>query len=92
MLYPAVQRSRGVLRQVEDFGDRKGVVGFMVTTPRYKPVHDNAYMKTYRALEERGLPLSFHAACNWGEPAFADLQPLHRRPCAGLHVVTTWCI
>ena len=45
------------LRQVETFGDRKGVAGFMVTTVRNLPVNDNAYMKVYRAMEERGLAL-----------------------------------
>ena len=42
------------LRQVEAFGDRKGVGGFMVTTVRHKQVNDNGYMKLYRAIEERG--------------------------------------
>jgi len=58
------------LRQVKKFGSRKGVTGFMVTTVRDSPVHDNAYMKLYRAIEERGLALSFHAGPNWGEPIF----------------------
>jgi predicted TIM-barrel fold metal-dependent hydrolase len=52
---------------VEDFSGRKGVIGFLVTTVRYKPLYDNAYMKLYAALEERGLPLAFHAATNWGD-------------------------
>src|SRR5258706_849899 len=58
------------LRQIETFGDRKGFVGFIVTTVRTLPVHDNAYMKCYRAMEERGLALSFHSGPNWGEPVF----------------------
>ncbi|HEY7382995.1 MAG TPA: amidohydrolase family protein [Beijerinckiaceae bacterium] len=58
------------LRQVETFGERKGVTGFMVTTVRTLPVHDNAYMKVYRAMEERGLSLAFHSGPNWGEPVF----------------------
>jgi hypothetical protein len=58
------------LRHVEKFGDRKGVSGFMVTTVRNNPVHDNCYMKVYRAIEERGLALAFHAGPNWGEPIF----------------------
>jgi len=58
------------LRQVETFGARKGVGGFMITTVRTLPVHDNAYMKVYRAIEERGLVLSFHSAFNWGENVF----------------------
>ena len=58
------------LRQVETFGARDGVGGFMITTVRTLPVHDNAYMKVYRAIEERGLVLSFHSAFNWGENIF----------------------
>jgi uncharacterized protein len=59
------------LRHVEAFGHRKGVGGFMVTTVRNNlAVNDNAYIKTYRAIEERGLVLSFHSGPNWGEPIF----------------------
>jgi predicted TIM-barrel fold metal-dependent hydrolase len=42
----------------------------MVTTVRTLPVHDNALMKVYRAIEERGLSLAFHSGPNWGEPVF----------------------
>jgi uncharacterized protein len=60
------------LRHVETFGDRKNVGGFMVTTVRNNlAVYDNAYMKLYRAMEERGLVLSFHSGPNWGgEPIY----------------------
>jgi uncharacterized protein len=60
------------LRHVETFGDRKHVGGFMVTTVRNNlAVYDNAYMKLYRAMEERGLVLSFHSGPNWGgEPIY----------------------
>jgi uncharacterized protein len=58
------------MRQIETFGHRKSVTGFMVTTVRTLPVYDNAYMKVYRALEERGLALSFHSGPNWQEPVF----------------------
>ncbi|MCC6890372.1 MAG: amidohydrolase [Hyphomicrobiales bacterium] len=58
------------LRHVETFGHRKGVGGFMVTTVRNLQVNDNAYMKVYRAMEERGLVLSFHSGPNWNEPVF----------------------
>jgi predicted TIM-barrel fold metal-dependent hydrolase len=58
------------LRHIETFGDRKHVGGFMVTTVRNLPVNDNAYMKVYRAMEERGLVLSFHSGPNWNEPIF----------------------
>jgi predicted TIM-barrel fold metal-dependent hydrolase len=56
------------LKQVETFGHRKGVGGFMITTVRDNmPVYDDAYMKVYRAIEERGLALSFHSGFNWGK-------------------------
>jgi uncharacterized protein len=59
------------LRHVETFGHRKHGGGFMVTTVRSNmAVNDNAYMKVYRAIEERGLVLSFHSGPNWGEPIF----------------------
>jgi uncharacterized protein len=59
------------LRHVETFGDRKGVGGFMVTTVRsHMAVNDNSLMKVYRAIEERGLVLSFHSGPNWGEPIY----------------------
>ena len=43
----------------------------MVTTVRHLQVNDNAYMKVYRAMEERGLVLSFHSGPNWSEPVFS---------------------
>jgi hypothetical protein len=66
MLYLPYNEPKECLRMVEDFGDKKGVIGFCITAPHYRGVHDNAYAKTYAALEERGLPLSFHSAFMWG--------------------------
>ena len=71
MLYLPFNDPDQTYKMVKDFGDKKGVVGFMVTAPRYKPVHDNAYMKTYRLLEEMGKPLSFHAAYNWNDQSLS---------------------
>ena len=63
---PAVQRSgRNATRRCKEFGDKKGVVGFLVTGVRYNAVHENEYMKTYALIEEMGKPLAFHAAYNW---------------------------
>jgi hypothetical protein len=62
------------LRHVEEFGDRPGVVGFMVATVRGQAVYDDPYMKLYRALEERGLALSFHASVNWSESVFKSFN------------------
>ena len=71
MLYLPFNDPDATYKMVKDFGDKKGVVGFMVTAPRYKPVHDNAYMKTYRLLEEMGKPISFHAAYNWHDQSLS---------------------
>jgi predicted TIM-barrel fold metal-dependent hydrolase len=71
MLYLPFNDPEAAYRTVMEFGARKGVVGFMVTSPRYKPVHDNAYIKTYALLEEMGKPISFHAAYNWNDQALA---------------------
>ena len=50
------------------------VVGFMVTSARYRPVHANVYMRLYRAIEERGLPLSFHAIYHQQERMFEGMN------------------
>src|ERR1700704_4659129 len=71
MLYLPFNDPEAAYRTVQEFGDRKGVVGFMVTSPRSKPVHDNVYMKTYALLEEMGKPISFHAAYSWDDRALA---------------------
>ena len=71
MLYMPFNDPEAAYKTVKDFGDKKGVVGFMVTSPRYKPVHDNAYMKTYALLEEMGKPISFHAAYNWNDQSLS---------------------
>ena len=67
MLYLPMNDPDAALKMVEEFSGKQGVVGFLITTVRYKGLYDNAYMKLYRALEERGLPLAFHAATNWGD-------------------------
>jgi predicted TIM-barrel fold metal-dependent hydrolase len=58
------------VRQVETFGARPGVTGFMVTTVRHLQVNDNSYMRLYGAMQERGLSLAFHSGPNWNEPVF----------------------
>ena len=55
------------LRTVEEFADKPGVVGFNITSVRYKPVHHNQYMKVYAAMQERGMPLGFHAGPSWDD-------------------------
>ncbi|MBM3485039.1 MAG: amidohydrolase [Alphaproteobacteria bacterium] len=72
MLYLPFNDPEATYKMVKDFGDKKGVCGFMVVSTRYKPVHDNAYMKTYRLIEEMGKPLSFHASYNWNDQMLSN--------------------
>jgi predicted TIM-barrel fold metal-dependent hydrolase len=69
MLYLPFNDPDAAYKTVKEFADKKGVVGFMVTAPRYKAVHDNAFVKTYAMIEEMGKVLSFHAAYNWDDRA-----------------------
>ena len=67
MLYLPFNDPAACIDIVEKFGSRKGVIGFMVVATHYRSVHDNAYMKLYALLQERNLPLAFHAAYTWGD-------------------------
>ena len=65
-LYLPLNDPAASYKMVEDFAGKKGVIGFTIVSPRYKAVYDNAYVKTYAAIEEAGLPLVFHGAYAWG--------------------------
>ncbi|MCW5691953.1 MAG: amidohydrolase [Pseudolabrys sp.] len=67
MLYLPFNDPAACIDIVEKFGSRKGVIGFMVVATHYRSVHDNAYMKLYAMLQERNLPLAFHAAYTWSD-------------------------
>ena len=67
MLYLPFNDPDETYKMVKDFGDREGVCGFMVVSTRYKPVYDNAYMKTYSLIEEMGKPLAFHGSYSWND-------------------------
>jgi hypothetical protein len=57
-------------RVIETQTDHEGVCGAMITSVRHKPVHHNSYMRLYAMLEERGLPLMFHAGPHWEESGY----------------------
>lgn len=64
-LYLPFNTPEAAEKVVERFLGTPGVVGFMVTSTRYQPVHANEYMRLYAMLEEAGLPIGFHAHYNW---------------------------
>ena len=47
------------LKMVEEFADTPGVIGYCVTSTRYKPVHANEYMNLYRAIESLGNSFAY---------------------------------
>jgi predicted TIM-barrel fold metal-dependent hydrolase len=67
MLYLPFNDPAATYQAVKEFTGKPGVVGFMVTSNRYRPVHHNDYMKTYALLEEANMPLAFHGAYNWND-------------------------
>jgi predicted TIM-barrel fold metal-dependent hydrolase len=97
MLYLPFNDPDACIRTVEQFAGKKGVVGFMVTSVRHRPVHHNSYMPLYRMLEERGLPLGFHAGPTWsGEHLrqlnrFISMHSISFVLCNMIHL-TNWVI
>ncbi|HXQ49684.1 MAG TPA: amidohydrolase family protein [Stellaceae bacterium] len=65
-LYLPMSDPEATLKMVEDFGDKKGVIGFTIIASTLRPVTDNLFAKTYASMQERGLPLVFHAGLTWG--------------------------
>jgi uncharacterized protein len=74
MLYLPFNDPAASLRLVQEFADAPGVVGFMVTATRYRPVHHNDYLPLYRELESRQLPLGFHAGYSKQERSIEQLN------------------
>lgn len=71
MLYLPFNDPVASLKMVESLAGKPGVIGFVITAPHYRPVYDNAYAPLYSALQERNLPLAFHAAFNWSDQSLA---------------------
>jgi predicted TIM-barrel fold metal-dependent hydrolase len=65
MLYLPFNTPEAAEATVKRFLGASGVVGFLVTSTRYQPVHANEYMRLYAMLEEAGMPIGFHAHHNW---------------------------
>jgi len=74
MLYLPFNDPEASYKMVQDFAHYPGVSGFMITAGHQQAVHNNAFMKTYASLEERGLPLAFHGIYNWDDKAFQTMN------------------
>ncbi len=84
---PAVQYPAEAERTVKQFADKKGVIGFCVTSTRYKPVHHNDYMRLYSMIQEIDKPIAFHAGYHWQDQSLATVNRF-----LGMHALGfVWC-
>lgn len=74
LLYLPFNTPEACPKIIEEFGDKPGVRGFTCASVRMAAVHSNRYMRTYAMMEERNLPLTFHAAHNWNDGSTAQLN------------------
>ncbi len=83
------------LRIVREYGDKPGVVGFCVTSQRQANVASAPYMRLYAEIEERGLPLGFHAGPDYSFEKsvnrFLSMHALSFVTCNMVHL-TNWVI
>lgn len=65
MLYLPFSDPEACVRIVKEFGHKKGVVGFMITSVRSQAVNHNSYMPLYKEIEQTGKPIGFHTVSFW---------------------------
>ena len=90
MLYLPFNDPEAAYKTVKEFGDKKGVVGFMVTSPRYQPVHDNAYMKTYALHRGDGQAAVVPRRLQLGRPRAGDDATASSRCMRSASCGSTW--
>jgi hypothetical protein len=69
MMYLPLHHGADVAAMIEELGDKPGIAGCVVSSPRYEKVQAKGMMRVLAAMEERGLVLAFHGMANWDEPA-----------------------
>lgn len=74
MVYLPLNDPEAALSVIDEFADRKGVVGFLLTSNQKRPIHDNVNMPVFAKLEAIGKPLGFHAVYNWSDQSLAQLN------------------
>ena len=74
-------------RTVKELGNEKSVIGFCVTSTRYKPVHHNDYMRLYAALQDLDKPVAFHSGYYWQHQSLGTVNRF-----LGMHALGfVWC-
>src|SRR5262249_28512091 len=97
LLYLPLGEPDYCLRIIKEFAERKGVLGFMVTSLRFQPVHANCFIQLEGPPEGRGLPLAFHAGPHWHDEytkqldVFLSMHAISFVLCNMVHI-TNWII
>jgi predicted TIM-barrel fold metal-dependent hydrolase len=67
MLYLPFNHPEECVKAVETYADTPGVIGFSVTSTRFRAVNHDSYMPLYSAIQATGKPLAFHSGFHWGD-------------------------
>jgi predicted TIM-barrel fold metal-dependent hydrolase len=74
MMYLPLHHGADSLAMIEELGDKPGIAGCVVASPRYEKVQSKGMARVFSAMEERGLVLAFHGIANWEEPSLAAIN------------------
>ena len=74
LLYLPFNTPEACVDLVKKYAGDPNVIGFTVCSTRNKPIHHNAYIPVYAAIEETGKPLAWHSGFNWQDPSFLQLN------------------
>ena len=50
---------------VETYADNRSVIGFSVTSTRFRAVNHDSYMPLYSTIQSSGKTLSFRSGFHW---------------------------
>jgi len=67
MLYLPFNHPEACVKTVETYANTPGVIGFSVTSTRFRAVNHDSYMPLYAAIQAIGKPLAFHSGFHWGD-------------------------
>ncbi len=67
MLYLPFNHPEACVEAVEMYADNPSVIGFSVTSTRFRAVNHDSYMPLYSAIQATGKPLAFHSGFHWGD-------------------------
>jgi uncharacterized protein len=67
MLYLPFNHPEACVKTVETYANTPGVIGFSVTSTRFRAVNHDSYMPLYAAIQATGKPLAFHSGFHWGD-------------------------